>query len=111
MNPLSYLLYTNTAYAQSNTGTFVPVATFVGKVDQLLINPLIVLMFGCALAYFLYGTVEFIMKAGNPAEREVGKSHMMWGLVGMLIMFSVFTILHLIERTFGLTPNPNIPPG
>jgi succinate dehydrogenase/fumarate reductase cytochrome b subunit len=108
MNPLSYLLYTNVAYA-ADSGTFTPVAKFVGNVDRLIVNPLIVLLFGCALAYFLWGIVQFLIKAGNPQEREVGKSHMIWGVIGMFIMFSVFVILRVIETTLGVPHNANIP--
>lgn len=87
-----------------------PVATFVGKVNRYITNPLIVLMFSVALVYFLYGVFEFLMNADKADEREIGKSHMIWGIVGMFIMFAVFTILHLIEQTVGVsTPNPNIP--
>lgn len=107
-NILSYILYStsNTAFAQGST--FTPVANFVGKVDRLIINPLIVLMFAAALMYFLYGTFQFIINAKSPSEREVGKSHIIWGLVGMLIMFGVFVILQIVMRTFGIS-NPNIP--
>ena len=108
MGLLSYILYSITDTAYADGGTFAPVANFVGKVDRLIINPLIILMFATALLYFLYGTTQFIMNAGKPEEREVGKRHIIWGLVGMLIMFGVFVILRIIMTTFGGS-NPNIP--
>ncbi len=93
----------NTAYADTT-----PVQAFVGRVNQYITNPLIILMFAAALAYFLYGVVMFIVNSDDAGEREVGKSHILWGLVGMFIMFSVFVILRLIENTFGIDHNPSI---
>lgn len=105
MNITDYLGI-NTAYASALS----PIATFVGKVNRYIVNPLIILMFAAALVYFLYGVFEFILNLDKPDEREVGKSHMIWGIVGMFLMFAVFAILNIIQRTLGVSPmNVNIP--
>jgi len=96
-----------TTVVEAATKATSPVAVFVGKVNRILINPLIILMFAAALVYFLYGVFEFMANADQSEARETGKRHIMWGLIGMFIMFAVFAILKMIERTFGLTPNPN----
>ncbi len=106
MNILNYL-GANIAHAQANA--VAPITTFVGKVNRYITNPLILLMFAAALVYFLYGVFEFLMHAEDAEARETGKSHMLWGIVGMFIMLGVFAILHLIERTLGIQANPNIP--
>ena len=95
-------LTTQTAYAAVPE----PVVKFVGKVNSILLNPLIILMFAAALGYFLYGVFEFIANAGQAEDREKGKSHMLWGIIGMFIMFAVFAILRLIENTLGVPGNP-----
>lgn len=103
---LSSFFEVKTAYAAAIS----PIATFVGKVNRYIVNPLIILMFAAALVYFLYGVFEFLMNADQADEREIGKSHMLWGIVGMFIMFAVFAILNIVQRTLGVTPmNPNIP--
>ncbi len=83
-----------------------PVAQFVGRVNKYILNPAIILMFGIALTVFLWGMVEFLTKADQAEDRETGKQHMLWGVVGMAIMFSVYALLHFIQNTFGLDPNP-----
>lgn len=85
-----------------------PVATFVGKLDRYIFNPLIILLFSAALVYFLYGVLEFLMNSTSAEGREKGQSHMMWGLLGMFIMFGAFAILNLIGNTIGADPNPNL---
>lgn len=78
-----------------------PITQFVGKVNQIIINPLIILLFALALLYFLYGTFQFLVNADDAEARETGKNHILWGLVGMLVMFAVFAILKLIQNSVG----------
>jgi hypothetical protein len=83
------------AYADS-------VDTFLGKLNAKIINPLIEFAFIIALVIFLFGVMEFIRGSGNEEKRTLGKQHMIWGVVGFLIMFGVFGIMELIVNTFGL---------
>lgn len=77
--------------------------TFIGNVDRMIINPLILLLFALALAYFLYGVFEFIVNQQNEEKKTSGKSHMLWGVVGLTIMMGVWTILGVIMNTFNIT--------
>lgn len=104
MSVMNYLGI-NTAYAATKSTA---VTAFVGRVNEYIVNPLIILMFAVALLFFLYGVVEFIINSDKADERELGKSHIMWGIIGMFIMFSVFVILRVIENTLGIPHNPNI---
>jgi len=85
------------------------ISTFLGKVNQFILNPLIVLMFVVALVVFFWGLVEFIYKAGSEEGREVGKRNMIYGIVGMFIMVGVYGIINLILSTFGLDTPAYLP--
>ena len=76
--------------------------TFLSSVDRLIINPLIVLLFALALLFFLYGMLEFLVNQANDEKRTTGKSHMIWGIVGITIMFGVFAIMNMILNTFNI---------
>lgn len=106
MNTLIELLGTNIAYAQSGQPS--AVAVFVGKVNRYLLNPMIILLFAAALVYFLFGMVQFMANQDKSDKRDDGKRHMLWGIVGMFIMFGVFAILRVIASTLGV-PSTNIP--
>ena len=93
------LFSTKVAYAS--------VDSFIGNVDTLIINPLIVLLFALALAYFFYGVFEFIANGDNDEKKTTGKSHMLWGVVGLTIMMGVWAILGVILSTFGLSSQIN----
>jgi uncharacterized membrane protein YidH (DUF202 family) len=75
---------------------------FIGKVDSLIINPLILFLFALAIVYFLYGLLEFIMNQENEEKKTSGKSHMIWGIIGITIMLGVWTILGIVLNTLNI---------
>ena len=84
------------------------VIDFAKTFSDYIVNPIIGVIFAAGLAYFLWGLMVFIFNAGNEGKRTEGKQHMLWGLVGMFIMMSVFTILRVGLNTFGVA-NSEIP--
>lgn len=73
---------------------------FIGNVVALIINPLIWLLMAAAFAYFIWGAAFFILHAGDETKRKEGKSHLLWGLIGIFVMVSVFGILNVVLSTF-----------
>ena len=73
------------------------------RINKYLINPLLILVFTLALVYFLYGLVMYLRNGESATERGKGQSHMLYGILGMTIMFSVYAIIGLITNTFGIT--------
>lgn len=73
----------------------------VGAISKVLLNPLIVFLFACALAVFIWGVAKYLLNPQNEEVRKQSKSHMMWGVVGMFIMVSVFGIMRIILNTLG----------
>ena len=91
------LFFLNIAYASES------VDGFISNVNKLIINPLIILLFALALVYFLYGVFEFMLNMDDETKRSTGKSHMLWGVVGLTIMMGVWTILHIITNTLNIS--------
>jgi hypothetical protein len=79
------------------------VASFMSRVYTVIFNPLIVFFFALALALFLLGMLKFLANksGGNNEKMEEGKSHMLWGIIGMFIMITVFGIMRIIINTLG----------
>lgn len=77
------------------------VVTFMGKVNDAFINPILGVIFALALVYFLVGLARLIFNAGDEGQAAEGKSHMLWGIIGMTIMVSVYGLLQLIG-SFGV---------
>ncbi len=79
------------------------VASLMKAIDKVIINPLIVLLFALAVVYFIYGLARYLLSPDNEEIRKSSKSHMVWGVIGMFIMVSVFGILSMILNTLGET--------
>lgn len=75
----------------------------VGDINRTIVNPLIQFAFIVAFVVFIWGVAEFIRNANNPEGRKKGQDHMIWGVLGIVIMVSVFGIINLLINTFGLS--------
>jgi dipeptide/tripeptide permease len=75
----------------------------ISKLTKYVIDPIILVVFALGFLVFVWGLVQFMwgMRAGE--VQDEGKQHMLWGLVGMLIMVSVYGIVTLLGSTLGLT--------
>ncbi|MCK9352133.1 MAG: hypothetical protein WCT49_02785 [Candidatus Paceibacterota bacterium] len=72
------------------------------KIYTFILNPFIAVLFVVATVYFLIGLIRYFLPQGSDSDRQTGQRHMVWGLVGMFIMITVFGIMKLIVNTFGV---------
>jgi len=82
------------------TGT---VGKFISNFVDVILQPIAELLLVVAVVVFLWGIFEFIKGADNETTREEGKSHMLWGLVGIFIMISAIPIINVALKTFGIS--------
>lgn len=71
--------------------------TFLAKVLDNIVNPVITLVALAAFAYFAFGVMMFIRNAENDEKRTQGKQHMVWGIVGLAIVFGASAIINLMK--------------
>lgn len=72
-----------------------------------LINLLIPVLSGLAVLLFLVGMVLFISKAGDVKRRGSERQAMLWGLVALFVLFSIWGILRVLDESFfGITGRP-----
>lgn len=81
--------------------------SFVQRFNEVILFPTIALLSAIAVLVFMYGCFMYIVRAGDPAARAQGIKHITWGVVGMVVMLSAFTILSLAAGTFGLQGDLN----
>jgi len=81
-----------------------PPATF----DQLIyffldyILLMIPLVAGATVLVFILGLVKFISRVGgNEKEIENGRRLMIYGIIGLLVMVSVWSIVEIVQGEFG----------
>lgn len=76
--------------------------SFLGRINDVILFPLITLLLAVALVVFLYGGFEYVMNANNETKRSEGRQHLLYGIIGMLVMLSALTILTIAAGTFGI---------
>lgn len=81
-----------------------------------LLNLGIRIIFALALALFFWGLVQFIMKSGDAKLRDEGKQRMIWGIIALFVMISIYGILNFVGSLVGINPNSSgslevCPPG
>ncbi len=86
----------------------ITIVPFLDRVNNLILNPLILLVFALSLVYFFYGIIKFLSLDAADKSRKEAKDAIMWGIVGMTIMFSVYGIIHFVLASFGIS-NGDIP--
>jgi len=64
---------------------------------DLINNYLVPLIISLALIYFLWGVAKYIQK---PDEK--GREMILWGLIGLFVMVSVWGLVNLLGGTFNL---------
>jgi len=81
---------------------------------QSLLNGVIrilnwIIPFLVVLAVFLviWGAFLFVTNAGDPEKRKEGRDRILWGIVGIVVMLSIWGLVNILRSTFGL----NVAPG
>lgn len=74
-------------------------AELLGVFVELLtiVIPLLITM---AVVIFLYGISVYMSKSGDVSAREESKRYMVWGVVGLFVMVSVWGLVAVIDNTF-----------
>lgn len=72
------------------------VGEIIGVVNSDVLAPVILVLFALALVLFFWGVLEFILNTDNEEKRTLGKSHMLWGIIGLVIMVAVNGIIQIL---------------
>lgn len=77
-------------------------------------NSIIPLMFAVATVAFVWGSIKFfLIDADEEAKREQGRQFMMWGIIALAVMISVWGLVGILGSTFNIqrsvlpTSSPN----
>ena len=74
-----------------------------------LIYALVPVIVGLSFLVFLRGLALFVWSAGDTKKHDEGKNIMIWGIVGLFVMFSLWGILRFAYGDFGFTRSFGIP--
>lgn len=75
---------------------------FEGLVDYfgcVLARSVVPVLFALAMVVFLWGVTQFIMNSADEAKRSQGKQFMVWGIIGLFVMFSIWGLVSILRNT------------
>ena len=86
---------------------------FVSLISQThgLLTKGIPLLLSIALLIFIWGIVTFISKSGNEEAVIEGKRKMIWGIVALFVLVSVWGLVALLQQLTGINPENMITPS
>lgn len=98
----------------------VPVAAFAQTLnfEQLntpisslgnIINRIIPVIIGAAVLVFLWGVLRYVIAKEDPEERAKGRYFMVWGIVALFVMVSVWGLVRILQNTLGVSSNTGAP--
>lgn len=98
---LSLLVLAPLAYAQSDIRDN-PASKFLLGIIDFINEILVPFVFAVAFILFIWGVFQaFIVGANDEERRENGKKFIMWGIIALFVMSSVWGIVNLVKSSFG----------
>ena len=93
------------AFAQSSktlSGALDPIIQFLSK-------DLLYIVMSLALVAFFLGVALYIYRSSEKPDIEYAKGVLLWGVIGLAVMFSVGGIAVLLQKTLGIQENSSLP--
>lgn len=72
--------------------------SFIAKVTENIIDPAITLLALGAFLVFAYGIFEMVRGGASDEARKLGQQHMIWGIIGLTILFGARTIVIILQN-------------
>jgi hypothetical protein len=70
-----------------------------------LVGALVPVIITLALVVFFYGLVRYLWGSGGKSDVGGAKKLMIWGLISLFVMVSVWGIVRLAQDALGVNPN------
>ena len=71
-----------------------------------LFNTIVIpVIFALAFAAFIWGVTKyFFIHGADDKERANGRQFILWGLLGLVLLFSIWGVLNILLSTLGIAP-------
>ena len=63
---------------------------------------------GLAFLLFFWGVAKFILSAGNQKELATGRSYMIWGIIALFILVTIWGIIQFMSNELSFNNNATI---
>ncbi len=101
-NGFNFSLHTAPSSICSGVNKLKTLSDIVNFFTCFILKSIVPLLFAVALAIFVYGVITYFMHANDSTKREEGSKFMLWGIIALAVMFSVWGLVKILTNTFGI---------
>jgi hypothetical protein len=86
-------------------------ATPLGGVLAMILNLVSLASFivgALALIWFFWGIIQYVLKGENIEKRAQSRDFMIYAVIGMFVMFSIWGLVNLVRNTFFRPGDPAV---
>ncbi len=66
----------------------------------VLVKSVIPFLITLAVVGFIWGVIQYFLNPDNEEKRKKGKSYILWGLISLFVMVSMWGLVALLSDTF-----------
>ncbi len=72
-------------------------------------NTAITILIAFAIIYIIYGIVRFLIAgSGDPEKRKQGRDTILWGVVGLFVILSIWGLVAILKNSFNTQTRPPV---
>jgi multisubunit Na+/H+ antiporter MnhB subunit len=68
-----------------------------------ILKLIVPLLIGASILIFLYGLLTYILNSADEAKRKESISYISYGIIGLFVMVSVWSLAYMLTEFFGLS--------
>lgn len=87
--------------------TVTTVPALLTRLEEIL-NVIIPFIIGLAVFTIIWGIFIYITKAGEEEKRSEAKLYIVWGIIAVFSMLSIWGFVNILVNSFGIPINPPI---
>lgn len=84
--------------------------TLITSINTTIVSAVATLFMACATVAFFYGMAMFIIASRDGEEKAItnGKQFMLWSVIALFVMFSIYGIIRFAQGVIGIEGKTNI---
>lgn len=67
--------------------------------SQIFLTRAVLLIISLAVVWFMYNVFRYVI-VDTEAEKTIAKSQMVWGIIGIFVMVSIWGLVAILQMTF-----------
>jgi len=73
-----------------------------GYATCIISKSVLPLILTLAIAMFVWGVVQYVINDSEEGKKAKGKQFMIWGIIGITVMVSVWGLVGIVGKTFNI---------